>query len=44
MTTSASASVASDDPAKQAQPAAPATEAKTYPLPDPEPGKEPGTN
>ncbi len=43
LTTTASAAVASDDPATQAQPAAPATEAKTYPLPDPEPGKEPGT-
>jgi len=42
MTTSAATSVASEDPAKQAQPAVPATEAKTYPLPDPEPGKEPG--
>ena len=43
MTTSAATSVAIEDPAKQAQPAVPATEAKTYPLPDPEPGKEPGT-
>ncbi len=42
MTTSAATSVASEDPAKQAQPAVPGTEAKTYPLPDPEPGKEPG--
>ena len=43
ITTTAAESVASE-PATPAEPAAPPTEAKTYPLPDPEPGKEPGGN
>jgi lipid-binding SYLF domain-containing protein len=43
MTHTASEAVAKEDPAAAAPQAAPATEAKTYPLPDPEPGKEPGT-
>ena len=42
LTTSASGAVANEEPAGAAQPASPPpTEAKTYPLPDPEPGKEP---
>jgi len=41
ITSTATAAVASDEAAQQAQPAGPATEAKTYPLPDPEPGTEP---
>lgn len=40
MTSGAVQSVAGDA-AKPAEPATPATEAKTYPLPDPEPGAEP---
>jgi lipid-binding SYLF domain-containing protein len=40
MTTSATQAVTTE-PAKPADPEAPATEAKTYPLPDPEPGTEP---
>lgn len=45
LTTSAATSVASDEAAKEPAPAQPASEAKTYPLPDPEPGKEPpGSN
>ena len=40
LTTGAAQSVAGDA-AKPAEPATPATEAKTYPLPDPEPGAEP---
>ncbi len=43
ITSGAAPSVASDT-AKSADPATPATEAKTYPLPDPEPGAEPGGN
>jgi len=47
LTTAAKAAVAEEKAAEEA-PAAPATpaptEAKTYPLPDPEPGKEPGGN
>lgn len=41
LTTGAAAAVASGEPAKPAQPAAAPTEAKTYPMPDPEPGTEP---
>ncbi len=41
MTSSAHAAVASQEVAEPAKPAAPPTEAKTYPLPDPEPGAEP---
>ncbi len=43
LTTTATQSVASE-PAKPADPAVPATEAKTYPLADPEPGAEPPGN
>jgi lipid-binding SYLF domain-containing protein len=39
--TSSSSAAASEQAAEPAQPTAPATEAKTYPLPDPEPGTEP---
>jgi lipid-binding SYLF domain-containing protein len=41
MTTTASASVATEGAQNPPQPQAPPTEAKTYPLPDPEPGQEP---
>jgi lipid-binding SYLF domain-containing protein len=41
LTTGASAAVASDEAAKPAEPAAAPAEAKTYPLPDPDPGTEP---
>lgn len=41
LTHTATEAVAKEGAAKEAPPAAPATEAKTYPLPDPEPGKEP---
>jgi lipid-binding SYLF domain-containing protein len=43
LTTTAAQSVAAE-PAKPTDPAGTATEAKTYPLPDPEPGAEPGGN
>jgi lipid-binding SYLF domain-containing protein len=42
ITGGATASVADDTAKKAAEVSAPATEAKTYPLPDPEPGAEPG--
>ncbi len=41
LTSGASAAVASPEAAQPAQPAAAPAEAKTYPLPDPEPGAEP---
>ncbi len=41
MTTTATAAVADKETAEAAPPAAPAAEAKTYPLPDAEPGAEP---
>ncbi len=41
LTTGATAAVASPEAAQPAQPAAAPAEAKTYPLPDPEPGAEP---
>ena len=41
LTAGAQSAVASQEPAEPAKPAAPPTEAKTYPLPDPEPGAEP---
>jgi lipid-binding SYLF domain-containing protein len=42
LTSTASASVATEEAnQKPSQPQAPPTEAKTYPLPDPEPGQEP---
>jgi lipid-binding SYLF domain-containing protein len=42
--TSGANAAASGQAAEPTQPAAPATEAKTYPLPDPEPGTEPPGN
>ncbi len=44
LTSGAAASVATEEAAKKAESAAPPTEAKTFPLPDPEPGAEPGGN
>ena len=46
LTTSAASAVASEKAAKETDPATaqPSTEAKTYPLPDPEPGTEPPGN
>jgi lipid-binding SYLF domain-containing protein len=46
LTTSATAAVAQEEAAKQTDPATapPATEAKTYPLPDSDPGAEPPPN
>jgi lipid-binding SYLF domain-containing protein len=44
LTSGASPAVASPEAAEPAQPAAVPTEAKTYPLPDPEPGAEPPGN
>jgi hypothetical protein len=46
LTTGAASAVASEEAAKETDPATaqPATEAKTYPLPDPEPGAEPPGN
>lgn len=41
LTSGAAASVADDTAKKAAEATAPATEAKTYPLPDPDPGTEP---
>lgn len=41
LTAGAQAAVATEEAAKPAQPAAAPNEAKTYPLPDPEPGAEP---
>jgi len=41
MTSGADEAVAKDEAAEQPQPAATPAEAKTYPLPDPEPGAEP---
>jgi lipid-binding SYLF domain-containing protein len=42
MTSEAAPAAASDGAASQPPPASAPTEAKTYPLPDPEPGSEPG--
>jgi lipid-binding SYLF domain-containing protein len=44
LTASADQAVAKDEAAKPPSPAQPTTEAKTYPLPDPEPGQEPPNN
>jgi lipid-binding SYLF domain-containing protein len=44
LTSGAAAAVASPEAAQPAQPAAAPAEAKTYPLPDPEPGVEPPSN
>jgi hypothetical protein len=41
LTSGAASASAADPPAAPAQPATAPSEAKTYPLPDPEPGKEP---
>ena len=44
LTSGAAAAAASGTPAEPAQPAAAPAGAKTYPLPDPEPGAEPPGN
>jgi len=44
LTSDAQAAVATQEAAKPAEPAAAPSEAKTYPLPDPEPGAEPNGN